>query len=200
MIRTICFIFLVNAYFCFALKAQEDSLSKNSTLLLPSRYLITQKIVWGNNGLIRKINYFNLTEESRDRELTIRSYMITGHRILGYGSLLGMIGTGITGQKLITGDQSIKDLHEGFAGFTNAVYFSSLGFALFAPPPMKDRARGLTKLKAHKILSVIHFASMIGTNVLSGMLEDNPELRPYHRAAAISAFSSLFVATIVINL
>jgi len=64
---------------------------------------------------------------------------------------------------------------------------------------MHDRAKGFTKFRIHRVLSVIHLSSMIATNLLSELQEDNPELKPYHKAAAITAFSSLFLATVVIK-
>jgi hypothetical protein len=65
---------------------------------------------------------------------------------------------------------------------------------------MQNRKGSLTKLGIHRTLSIIHLSSMIATNVLSGLQEDKSYLKPYHKAAAITAFSSLFLATIVIKL
>ena len=57
--------------------------------------------------------------------------------------------------------------------------------------------KGYSKLKLHKALTIVHLSSMIATNILSGMLEDNPSLKPYHRATAYLAFGS-FAASIVV--
>ncbi|MBK7096682.1 MAG: hypothetical protein IPH57_17065 [Saprospiraceae bacterium] len=48
-------------------------------------------------------------------------------------------------------------------------------------------------------MSVIHLSSMIATNILAGQLESHPDLRPYHRAAAFTAFGSFALAMIVIK-
>lgn len=168
--------------------------------LLPEHYLFTQRILWSEHGLMRNFDIFKLSKESRNLEMNIRSISMTAHEYLGYASLLGMVGTAITGQKLYTGDSRNKDLHEGLAGFTNICYFSTAALGLFQPPPMHNRESGFTKLRIHRTLSVIHLTSMIATNVLSGMMEHNAQLRPYHKAAAITAFSSLFLATVVIKL
>ncbi len=168
--------------------------------LLPENYLFTQRILWGKNGLMRNFKIFELSEKSRNTEMYIRSYSIKAHEYLGYASLIGMIGTGITGQQLYTGSQRNKDLHEGFAGFTNICYISTATLAFLQPPPMQNRKGSLTKLGIHRTLSIIHLSSMIATNVLSGLQEDKSYLKPYHKAAAITAFSSLFLATIVIKL
>lgn len=171
-----------------------------TTDLLPEHYLFTQRLLWSEKGLMRNIPVFELSQSSRDLEMDIRSYATLAHEYLGYASLIGMIGTGITGQQLYTGSQENKDLHELFSGFTNVCYFSTAGLAFLQPPPMHNRADGVTKLNIHRTLSILHLSSMIATNVLSGMQEDNAKLKPYHKAAAITAFSSLFLATVVIKL
>ncbi|MBP1677332.1 MAG: hypothetical protein H6Q20_1891 [Bacteroidetes bacterium] len=184
-----------------ALPAPADSsVVADSLPLLPEHYLFTQRLLWSENGLMRNFKKFELSRESRDIEMNIRSIAIAAHQYLGYATLLGMVGTGIAGQQLYKGSTSNKDLHEGLAGFTNICYYSTAVLALFQPPPMHNRASGFTKLRIHRTLSIIHLSSMIATNVLSGLQEDNSKLKPYHKAAAITAFSSLFLATVVIKL
>ena len=168
--------------------------------LFPTHYLFTQRWLWGANGLMRNFDTFALSLEAREREIEIREKMNQVHRIAGYVSLAGMIGSGITGQMSSKGNEKAKDLHETFTGVTNFTYFGSLAFALFAPPRMKNHASGFTKTNIHRTLSIVHVTSMLATNILSGMLENNSSLVPYHRIAAITAFSSLFVATVVIKL
>jgi hypothetical protein len=168
--------------------------------LLPDHYLFTQKILWGEKGLMRNFDMFKLSSTSRDIEMNIRSVMITTHQYLAFASLLGMIGTGITGQYVFNEHRELKGLHEGFATFTNITYFTSLGTILFTPPPMKDRATGFTKFRIHRALSIVHVSSMLAVNILSGLMENNYKLKPYHRAAGIIAFSSLLAATITIKL
>ncbi|VBB47132.1 conserved membrane hypothetical protein [uncultured Paludibacter sp.] len=178
----------------------DTNIKSDSVQLLPEHYLITQRLLWGEKGLMRNFDSFKLSETARDKEMDIRNTMINIHQYLGYATLISMVGNGIVGQKLYSGNRNVKDLHEGFAATTNVLYFSTATFSLFAPPPMKDRESGFTRLNIHKALSIIHLSSMIATNVLSGMIEDNPSLKPYHRAAAITAFGSLFLATVVIKL
>lgn len=172
----------------------------DSIKLLPDRYLFTQRILWGERGLMRYFSAFKLSPTSRDLEMNIRTVMITSHQYLAFASLLGMVGTGITGQNLYNGNRKIKDLHEGLSTFTNITYFTSLGTILFAPPPRKNRAKGFTKFRIHRAFSIVHVASMLAVNILSDMVGDNYKLKPYHRAAGIVAFSSLFIATVTIKL
>lgn len=177
----------------------DTLLNSEEESLLPENYLFTQRLLWGKKGLMRNFNVFELSEDSRNLEMNIRSYTVRAHQYLGYASLLSMIGAGITGQQLYKGNERNKDLHETFAGLSNVFYFSSAAIALFQPPVMHDRAKGFTKFRIHRVLSVIHLSSMIATNLLSELQEDNPGLKPYHKAAAITAFSSLFLATVVIK-
>ena len=179
---------------------EAEKTDSGEQALLPSHYLFTQRWLWGENGLMRNFDTFTLSLEARDREMEIRDKMNQIHRIAGYVSLAGMIGSGITGQMSSKGNEKAKDLHETFTGVTNFTYFGSLAFALFSPPPMRNRTTGFTKLNIHRTLAIVHVTSMLATNILSGMLENNSSLVPYHRIAAITAFSSLFVATVVIKL
>ncbi|MBK8805864.1 MAG: hypothetical protein IPO21_04100 [Bacteroidales bacterium] len=174
--------------------------NQDSTSLLPNKFLFTQKLLWGKKGLMRNFDSFKLSTEARDKELNIRSKFLVAHQILAGGSLVGMVGLGITGQLLYKGNNTVKTIHEADAAYTNITYFSALALALFTPPPMKDRPKGMSKLKVHKILSLVHLASMITTDVLAGMVEDNPSIKPFHRASAITAFGSLLIATAVIKL
>jgi len=180
--------------------ATVSSVPDTAYQALPHHYLFTQRLLWGENGLMRKYGNFKLTVAGREREMEIREKMNQLHQLTGFVALAGMIGSGITGQMIYNGNKSAKGAHSFVTGLTNVSYFSSLGFALFSPPPMTDRTGGFTKLKAHKILSIVHLSSMIATNVLSGMIEHNSSLKPYHRAAAMTAFTSLLLATAVIKL
>lgn len=212
----IFFLFLLNAHLfseteekmtndTLQIETKADTLTSDSitievpNTLLPSRYLITQRLLWSKNGLMRNFDYFELNEAGRDRELEIRNTMFTAHRYIGYATLAGMIAQGFVGQKLYNGDKSMKGLHEGLAGAVNFGYFTTAGLAFFAPPGLHDRAKGFSTVKLHKYLSIVHLSSMIATNILSGMTENNPSLVPYHRAVAYTAFGSFFASMVIIH-
>jgi len=184
---------------------QEDTdllneLSDNSEVqLLPKKFLFTQKILWGQKGLMRNFKAFELTPENRTKELKIRSYFFKAHQTLGMLTSAGMIAQGIVGWKLYNGNDQLKDLHEGLATGVNVVYFTSASLALFAPPKIIPEHKGYSSIKIHRALAMIHLSSMIATNVLSFYIEDNPNLRPYHRAAAFTAFGSFLAAEIIIK-
>ena len=157
--------------------------------LLPESMIFTQRLFWGEKGLMRKTDLFSLSIESREREMKIRRGMLTAHQLIGYATLLGMIGQGITGVQLYNGNRRVKDLHESIGAFTTASYFTGAGLSLFAPPPLVTiKSKGLNSIKAHRWLATVHFSSMIATNLLS---ESN---KSYHRAASFTLFGSYALA------
>ncbi len=157
--------------------------------LLPESMIFTQRLLWGEKGLMRKTDLFSLSIESREREMKIRRGMLTAHQLIGYATLLGMISQGITGVQLYNGNRRVKDLHESIGAFTTASYFTGAGLSLFAPPPLVSiKSKGLNSIKAHRWLATVHFSSMIATNLLS---ESN---KSYHRAASFTLFGSYALA------
>src|SRR6056300_1548860 len=157
--------------------------------LLPESMIFTQSILWGEKGLMRKTNLFPLSIESREREMKIRRGMLTAHQLIGYATLLGMIGQGITGVQLYKGNDRFEDLHEAMGAFTTASYFTGAGLSLFAPPPLiRTKTKGLNSIKAHRWLATVHFSAMVATNLLA----END--RKYHRAASFTLFGSYALA------
>jgi hypothetical protein len=191
-------------------KAQVDSTKTDSLdnlditidqsmKLLPDHILITQRIFWGQKGLMRNISFFKLTPEKRQRELSLRRTMLVAHQVGGFITLGGMVAQGIVGYKLYEGDRSMRDAHESLASFVNFTYFTTAALALLAPPKMLNEHKGYSNIKVHKALAIIHFTSMIATNILAGQLESNPNLRVYHKAAAYTAFGAFAAAMIIIK-
>lgn len=178
------------------LAAEAASQGQN---LLPNHMIPTQRLLWGEKGLMRSFNSFKLTPEERDRELKIRRAMLVTHQALGLVTLGQMVAQGIVGSKLYNGQFNMKDTHEALATGINITYFSTTGLALLAPPKMLDERKGYSSIKVHKYLALLHLASMITVDVLADQLEQHPDLRKYHRAAAFTAFGSLAAAMIVIK-
>lgn len=175
------------------------STSTDSVKLLPDHFLFTQKLLWGQKGLMRNFNYFKLSPEEREKELKIRRTMLTTHQILGFATLGGMVAQGIIGEKLYNGNIGLKGTHEALAAGVNFGYFTTASLALFAPPKMLDERKGYSSIKVHKALAIIHLSGMIATNILASQLESHPNLRPYHRAAAFTAFGAFAASMIIIK-
>lgn len=210
--KKIIFLILLFTGFSCSLFAQTDSTQSVNLLddleqstppdnanLLPDHFLFTQRIFWGQHGLMRNIDYFKLSPPERERELKIRRTMLVAHQITGFATLAGMVAQGIVGVKLYNGDVGLKGTHEALAALVNTTYFTTAGLALFAPPKMLDERKGYSSIKVHKILAIVHLSAMIATNVLATQLEAHPELRPYHRAAAFTAFGALTAAMVIIK-
>lgn len=198
---TNAYFFFILTLFALQIHAQEgDDLfasletTETETQLLPENMLITQRLLWGNKGLLRTTGIAKLNKTQREKELNLRRKLLVAHQVIGYATLSGMIAQGIIGGKLYNGDFSLKDTHENLGMTVNALYFTGAGLSLFAPPPLiNKKVKGWSSMKAHKFLATIHLSAMIATNALS---EDNKKL---HRAAAYTAFGSYAAAMIVLK-
>ncbi|MGE5520931.1 MAG: hypothetical protein ACM3VS_13450 [Candidatus Dadabacteria bacterium] len=179
------------------LSLQNDTANKQS--LLPERMVFTQRLFWGENGLYRKLGWAPLTTEHREKELQLRRKMLVTHQVLGFVTLGEMIAQGIVGAKLYNGDLSLHSTHEGLASAVNITYSLTALMALTAPPPLLNRDKGITSIRLHKWLAVAHMTGMIATNILAGQIENHPNLKPYHRAAAYGTFATFAAAVIVIK-
>jgi hypothetical protein len=170
-----------------------------SPQLLPEKIMFTQRIFWGEKGLMRKTGIMRLNEENRVKELKVRRTMLVTHQVLGYATLAGMIAQGIVGGKLYNGETQLKSTHESLATAVNIGYFTGAAMSLFAPPPLISReVNGLNSIKAHKILASIHFTAMVATNLLAEKA-GNPDYAKWHKAAAFTAFGAFAGATIVMK-
>ena len=150
--------------------------------LLPDRMLVTQRLLWGEKGILRTSGIAPLTLEQRQKELKLRRTMLTAHQVLGYTTLAAMIAQGIIGGKLYTGQNDLYELHKDMAA----------GLSLFTPPPLiNKKVKGFTSIKAHKTLATIHFSAMVVTNIYK---DKNKEV---HKGAAYTAFGSYALAVLV---
>lgn len=169
-----------------------ENQSETQIPLLPERMIFSQSLLWGENGLFRVSGISKLSKAQRVKEIKVRNVMLKAHEILGYVTLGGMLAQGIIGGKLYNGDNSLYQTHKTLGKAVTVSYFTGAGLSLFAPPPLiKIKQRGLSSIKAHKILATIHFSGMIATNV---MATENKEL---HKAAAYATFSSYALAVLV---
>jgi hypothetical protein len=196
------FTFITATAFC-----QDDLLNDllktqdSTTELLPKKMLLTQRIFWGQKGLLRPISPLNIV--NREKELKLRRGMLVTHQVLGFATLGGMIGQGIVGSRLYNATGSnyskTKDLHEGLGAFVNITYSTTAVMSLFAPPPLINRDKKISAIRIHKWLSVVHMSSMIATNILAARATEDYKFKPYHRAAAYTAFASYAAAVIAIK-
>jgi hypothetical protein len=197
-------LFLSLFFIClFFISQSQDDLLKDvmqqqdsAVELLPKKMLLTQRIFWGEHGLMRPIS--PLTNVNREKELKLRRGMLVAHQVLGFATLGGMIGQGIVGAKLYnaTGQnaKNLKDIHEGLAAAVNITYSTTAFMSLFTPPPLINRDKKLSSIRLHKWLAIIHMSGMIATNILA-----ESGNRQLHRAAAYTTFASFGAAVIAIK-
>jgi hypothetical protein len=172
---------------------------KKDTALLPPKIIFTQRIFWGEKGLFRSWGWAPLTVDQRKKEMQTRRFMLKAHQVLGFVTLGGMVAQGIVGSQLYNGKSDLKDTHEALATGINITYSMGALMSLFAPPPLVNRDKGLTSLRMHKWLAVVHMSGMIATNILAGQIDNNPDLKPIHRAVAFTTFAAYTAAVVVIK-
>lgn len=91
--------FLILTFLTGASAFSQDSIPTTDSVkiqvaadaLLPTHYPLTQRLLWGEKGLMRNFDSFKLSEESRELELDIRDKMFTAHRYLGYATFTGLL-------------------------------------------------------------------------------------------------------------
>jgi len=180
-------------------RAQEDlfTLIREDTepekvQLLPEKMVFTQRLLWGEKGLLRKINWAPLTLGQREKELKLRRKMLIVHQTIGFITLGGMIAHGLLGTQLYNQKFELYETHKMVGNLTSISYFTGAGLSLFAPPPLSNnKNKGLSSAKAHKYLASLHFTAMTATNLLA---EHNKKL---HRASAFTAFGAYAAAILV---
>tara|TARA_X000001036_G_C20531931_1_gene746601 strand:+ start:314 stop:940 length:627 start_codon:yes stop_codon:yes gene_type:complete len=170
----------------------DEESEKSKTELLPKRMIFTQRILWGEKGLMRKIKWSPLNIEQREKELRIRRKMLKAHQAIGFVTLAGFIAQGIIGVQLYNGNYSNYKFHKTVGHLTSISYFTGAGLSLFSPPPLiNKKIKGFSSAKAHKYLATIHFSSMIMTNIFSN------SNRKLHKLSAYTAFGSYAAAILV---
>lgn len=178
--------------------------SSETQPLLPERMVFTQRAFWGKKGLLRLTGLAPLNAENRQKELTIRRTMLVSHQVMGFVTLAGFVAQGILGSQLYNAKGNdyirLKDAHQTVGTIINVTYTTTALLSLTAPPPLiGKREHGLNSIKLHKYLAILHIAGMITTNILAGKIDQNPELKPYHRAAAYTTFAAFTAAMVVMK-
>lgn len=205
LLKIPCILFWV--LFFNTLNGQTDSLLQtilieekvDSQLIKPSKMLFTQQFIWGDKGLLKNRYPIDDLVERRKIDLKIRRKMLQMHQIGGLVTLGGMIAQGIVGSQLYNGSYDLKQTHKNLGMAVNLSYGFTAVNGLFTPPSTFQRDKKLSSIKLHKWLAIVHLSSMVATNILGSQIENNYQLKPYHRAAAYTSFISLATAMVVIK-
>jgi hypothetical protein len=168
--------------------------------LLPDQLGPIETVFWGHHGLMRGIG-FPLTEESREKELSLRRGMLTLHQVGGFLTLAAMAATVYTGQMIVNGEDGLYNRKKILAKTTIAAYFTTAGLALLSPPPMIKRKQ-FSSITVHKALGVVHFTGMVIMPILGQMLVDGKDYEAtlrYHQTIGYITFAALAGAMIVVT-
>lgn len=177
----------------------ESLINQEKPSLLPEKMLITQRVLWGEKGLLRKTGIVKLSLENREKELIVREKMLKAHQIIGYITFAGMIYQGILGGKLYKGDYSVYETHKTLGKVVTATYFTGAGLSLFTPPPLVSRKKeGLNNIRLHKILANVHVPAMIVTNIYADKQQGNKSYKEIHKVSAYTAVASYSLAMFTI--
>ena len=138
----------------------QDQLSIQNEEFMP----LHTRILWGEKGLIRKMN---LAPETRRAELKLRTKMLQNHQKLAMVSLGLLAYQYSLGQQVIDSGFAPKytSAHRKYSTVTWGFYMTSASLSYFAPPALVYEKR-VSSMKIHRWLSYIHFAGMIALPVL----------------------------------
>ena len=192
-------IFSVNCFAQDFTEEFENLINTEKPSLLPEKMIFSQRILWGEKGLLRKTGIVKLSLENREKELVLREKMLRAHQIIGYITFAGMIYQGILGGKLYNGDYSVYDTHKKLGNIVTASYFTGAALSLFSPPPLVNRKKeGLNNIRLHKILANVHVPAMVITNIYADKQYEKKSYKEIHKVSAYTAVASYTLAMVTI--
>lgn len=138
--------------------------------LLPDNLSLMERGLWGESGFLRTIGLSSpLTAESRKSELSLRRTMLTAHQVGGFVTFGLMVSACYFGQRTLDGNRNLSTTHSTLVKFTIGTYFATALLSILSPPPLLRRNEGGTT-SIHKFLAWIHFAGMILTPIIGGLV------------------------------
>ena len=180
-----------------------DINEKSSLYDLPENMPLQTKLLWSENGLLRKTKLFNV---DRPRELILRKNMLQLHQKLALGTLGLLFAQGYLGSKLENAGSNyskISDNHALLGNIAIGSYFASAMLSYTAPPAVRYNKK-IDSIRIHRWLSIIHFSGMIALPYLGKRVSDpgkyniayNDALK-LHRNTAILTISSMTLSALI---
>ena len=180
-----------------------DINEKSSLYDLPENMPLQTKLLWSENGLLRKTKLFNV---DRPRELILRKNMLQLHQKLALGTLGLLFAQGYLGSKLENAGSNyskISDNHALLGNIAIGSYFASAMLSYAAPPAVRYNKK-IDSIRMHRWLSIIHFSGMIALPYLGKRVSDpgkyniayNDALK-LHRNTAILTISSMTLSALI---
>ena len=176
---------------------------ESSLYMLPDNMPLQTKLLWSQNGLLRKTKLFNV---DRPRELILRKKMLQLHQKLALGTLGLLFAQGYLGSRLENAGPNyskISDNHALLGNIAIGSYFTSAVLSYTAPPAIRYNKK-VDSIKIHRWLSIIHFSGMIALPYL-GKRVSNPgkynvaydDALTLHRNTAIITISSMTLSALI---
>ncbi len=180
-----------------------DINEKSSLYDLPENMPLQTKLLWSENGLLRKTKLFNV---DRPRELILRKNMLQLHQKLALGTLGLLFAQGYLGSKLENAGSNyskISDNHALLGNIAIGSYFASAMLSYTAPPAVRYNKK-IDSIRIHRWLSIIHFSGMVALPYLGKRVSDpgkyniayNDALK-LHRNTAILTISSMTLSALI---
>ena len=132
-------------FFLFIFNKSINAQSKN----IPDNLPLHTKILWGENGILRKINFI---PKNRNAELKLRVQMLQLHQKLSLGTMFLFGYQSYLGNQMVNGDYSKHDLHSSLSRYVWSSYMISAGLSYLAPPALKYSKRK-DSMTFHRYLS-----------------------------------------------
>ena len=179
-------------FFLFIFNKSINAQSKN----IPDNLPLHTKILWGENGILRKINFI---PKNRNAELRLRVQMLQLHQKLSLGTMFLFGYQSYLGNQMVNGDYSKHDLHSSLSGYVWSSYMISAGLSYLAPPALKYSKRK-DSMTFHRYLSWFHFSGMaiipyLGYNIHNA--SDYDSAVKIHQKVAVTTFSCMLISALL---
>ena len=186
-------------------QAQDDPINKvnNPLYALPDNMPLQTKLLWAENGLLRKTNLFQV---NRPRELELRTKMLQLHQKLALGTLGLMFAQGYLGfqlQDATTNYMELSDRHAALGKVAFGSYLTSAMLSYTAPPAFRYN-RKIDSIRIHRWLSIIHFTGMLALPYLGEKVSgphDSIKSRDralyIHRGIAVTTISTMALSALI---
>ena len=129
--------------------------------------------------------------------------MLSIHFVGGLTTLAFMVAAAYYGQQTLNGNRGAGGTHQTFVALTIGAYSLTGLLAVLSPPPMIRRDDEISTTSIHKTLAWVHFAGMIVTPILGGLIGGNRHLRAhidqahYHQYAGYIT-TAVFAASMIV--
>ena len=166
---------------------------------MPENMPVHTKILWGENGLFRKLN---VAPKSRSSELKLRVKMLQLHQKISLVTLGVFSYQSYLGNQMIEGDYSNHSRHSILSKYVWSMYMSSAALSYFAPPAMKYNKK-YDSMKVHRMLSWVHFSGMAIIPYLGYKIHQTDDSDGYnaavktHQVVALSTLGTMILSAVL---